>query len=166
MAPKGSSDRKRQFDSEGAAAAKRARVQVDRRDLEKRCDRALADHVYPVLSKQIVETERVDNKTIRELIMEKLEQLGKSKRLGSTFWRDTIPKYSARASAIAQLTDTDDAQSVADELVDALEVATSMDNKERSTDALTLYLGYAPLINHKDMCLTKAVVGWLYCLRC
>ena len=131
-----------------ATPAKR-RVQAARRTPDHKIERCLEAHVYPYLSKQIVETERVDGKLLRDAVVEAMDDADRH-RLGALFWRELLRKYGHRTSLLAQLQPKDSKETVADELLAALQVATNIDNKMRSLDSLTTYLGFAPKLNENE----------------
>ena len=139
------------------AAEKKKRDQSGKRTIDQRVQRAMELHVYPFLSKQTVETERVDNKLIREHVQEAVKQLSDKERLGCVFWTDLLRKYGQRTPLLSHLAPASPEDPVADQLIAAVQVATAIDNKVRSMDSLSLYLGFASCLNEKDRPCAHAV---------
>ena len=145
----GASGKRKSAEASDIAVSKK-RTQVSRRSADDKIDRCLAMHVHPFLSKQIVETEKVDGKLLRDAVAEAMEEVPGRHRLGALFWRELLRKYGCRTSSLAQLQPQDPSEMVAAELIAALGVATSIDNKIRSLDSLVTYLGFAPQLNEKE----------------
>ena len=145
----GASGKRKSAEASDIAVSKK-RTQVSRRFADNKIDRCLAMHVQPFMSKQIVETEKVDGKLLRDAVAEAIGEVAGRQRLGALFWRELLRKYGCRTSLLAQLQPQDPSDPVAAELIAALGVATSIDNKIKSLDSLVTYVGFAPKLNEKE----------------
>ena len=83
----GASGKRKSAEASDIAVSKK-RAQVSRRFADDKIDRCLAMHVHPFLSKQIVETEKVDGKLLRDAVAEAMEEVPGRHRLGALFWRE------------------------------------------------------------------------------
>ena len=80
----GASGKRKSAEASDTAVSKK-RTQVSRRFADDKIDRCLAMHVHPFLSKQIVETEKVDGKLLRDAVAEAMEEVPGRHRLGAFF---------------------------------------------------------------------------------
>jgi hypothetical protein len=122
-------------------AAKRSRCQAHRRDLPDKVERFMVANVYGKLPKKCIERTKVNGKLIREAIAAAYVD-GDLERLGPKFIRTLLDKYGVGATVFDDVTlpESAKADTVSDNLVNALEVATSADNGRRTSEPLFMYL--------------------------
>ena len=77
----GASGKRKSAEASDIAVSKK-RTQVSRRFADDKIHTCLAMHVHPFLSKQIVETEKVDGKLLRDAVAEAMEEVPGRHRLG------------------------------------------------------------------------------------
>ena len=86
-----------------------------------------------------------------------LKRLSDKERMGCVFWTDLLRKHGQRTSLLSHLAPASPEDPVADQLIAAVQVATAIDNKVRSMDSLSLYLGFASCLSEKDRPCAHAV---------
>ena len=131
---------------EGESAAKRCRTQKQRRDIDAKVDRWINKHIVGKLPHSVIETQRVNNRLLRECVADKYNS-GDVKRLQGSYASQLIGLHGANASALRDLKPDNPDDPVSDELIDCLDVGTSIDNKVGSTDNLAVYLQYSRSLN-------------------
>jgi hypothetical protein len=84
------------LDLDGGGVGTRRR-QLGRRDSDETVERSITKH-FSGFSQIDLETQKVNNQTLRERIREDRQKLERSGRLGSTYWRDLVQEWSGISS--------------------------------------------------------------------
>ena len=136
------------MDGGGDADRKRQRSQQDRRSLQERARRAIAVGL-PHITKQVLETKRVDGKLIEDRVILAFQEKGVGGRVSKAFWASISRQYGNEMTDLFEHTPTS-GHRAKDEFMVALDEATSPDNKACSFDSLVVSLQVGDLLGERD----------------
>ena len=143
MAPKG----KASVSSSSASTRKRERDQFNRRDVEKKTKRFMEEKVHGKVDLKVLETFRVDADLFEEAVR-KWYEAGNSK-INPTKQKEMLVAYGAAEDAFGSVV-VPDGGVTPDSLIDALDTATTTNNKERKDEKLLILLQYCSLLSPQD----------------
>ena len=131
-----------------ASPSKKPREYVDKRSLHERARRAIQDSM-PSLPKSILETKRVDGVLLSDRVVTALDTKNHGERLSKTFWQSMQRLYGCEQVGLFEYIPRN-GEKVTDQMMNALDSATSTDNKERNIDPLIHQLQFGPSLGEKD----------------
>jgi hypothetical protein len=126
---------------------KRERDQVNRRDIEKKTKRFMEEKVYGKVDLKVLETFRVDENLFEEAVR-KWYEAGNSK-INPSKQKEMLSAYGAAEDEFGSVV-VPDGGPTPDSLIDALDIATSTNNKERKDEKLLILLQYCSLLSPQD----------------
>ena len=133
--------------------AKKARHQLGRRDSEEQAERCMKQY-FAHIPKAHLQTMRVDGILARENVLRAIREkkaVGDNMRLGASFWRDTVQRYSEGSDDVLALVVTDKLQPLNGQLTSALDVATSANPAHRNTESLVVFLQHCGGLNQREI---------------